>query len=1174
MSDWCPLSRRCLCLLCAFTALPLRSLLDRRPRRSHGDGMNRFKIVTEVTALMALSVRCLRAPIAISPRSLLAPNSRRERAGRHAARCRQHDARVKPLSHILNPPPTTGCYSVAFDTFGWSGRTANLAEHQPTTAELAPDLLLTIMIGRSSAAFKGAKFGCERGLKLRDEFCARAKIDGVSTSETQQEDFAVQVYGLYAGSCGEAAECSTRKQEGPERKIAVAGALLHQSGGRRTPVGPYGRPGTTRVAIRDDLHACLSLLVMTAVLLVGTQAALPAIRALSFVYPFKSLIFEINRSLAYTSNLSICTKDEERIPPQTCSAPLTYACISATCEGIGPPYNNGATCTYQCVSPCTGTTTTVTCNNGVWDGQVPFCQQLSSGCRTDPPSYTDYCVTTTCESRGPPYNEGDTCTYQCNSTCTGGATTVTCTNGQWDGPVPFCQQRDGCPSPPEFDCATMSGCSAPYAEGAICSYRCNDTCAGEPGTMTRTCENGRWVGDDWRGCFPILRLGCDAFPPTFPCTSRTCTGTGTDHGDVCTYVCDRGCTGTPSTMIRTCEDGDWVGPDWRGCEPLCSTPPHIDCTTISGCEAPYTNGEVCNYRCNDTCAGSPSTTYRVCRNGTWDECPDPPDFDCTTRSGCSAPYTDLETCTYTCNDTCVGNPSTMTRTCRGGRWYGEDWRGCSETCPDPPEFHCTTRNGCSAPYTDLETCTYTCNDTCVGNPNTMTRTCRGGRWYGEDWRGCSETCPDPPEFHCTTRNGCSAPYTDLETCTYTCNDTCVGNPNTMTRTCRGGRWYGEDWRGCSEKCPDPPEIDCTTRSGCSAPYTDLETCTYTCNDTCVGNPSTMTRTCRGGRWYGEDWRGCSETCPDPPEFHCTTRNGCSAPYTDLETCTYTCNDTCVGNPSTMTRTCRGGRWYGEDWRGCSEKCPDPPEFDCTIMSGCSAPYISGEICTYKCNNTCVGNPSIMERTCREGRWHGPDWAGCSPRRVCDSAPPAPPTCVEVICGPQQPPYPDGYTCGYTCARNCTGYYSTLVTCRDGYWFGAPPECKLGVVNGPLYCREPAPEFDCATRTGCSSPYTDGETCTYTCNDTCTATPSIMTRTCRQGIWTGEPWKGCHGDCGNPPSCGWCTIRTGCIAPYYHGEVCHYECNRERGCYGFPAATTRTCIDGTWVGQPWGGCWRR
>ncbi|XP_066292847.1 uncharacterized protein [Branchiostoma lanceolatum] len=114
------------------------------------------------------------------------------------------------------------------------------------------------------------------------------------------------------------------------------------------------------------VHACLSLLVISTVILeLGAQDAL-----------FGGQV-----------------RPKRRIPPPLgCSdGPPIYTCISvSSCSSSGPTYNNGDTCTYECAPGCSGPfTTTVTCNNGEWDGRVPICQ--SGGCKAAPPTPPPVC---------------------------------------------------------------------------------------------------------------------------------------------------------------------------------------------------------------------------------------------------------------------------------------------------------------------------------------------------------------------------------------------------------------------------------------------------------------------------------------------------------------------------------------------------------------------------------------------------------------------------------------------------------------------------------------------------------------------------------------------------------------------------------------------------------------
>ncbi|XP_078691945.1 uncharacterized protein LOC144922176 [Branchiostoma floridae x Branchiostoma belcheri] len=57
-----------------------------------------------------------------------------------------------------------------------------------------------------------------------------------------------------------------------------------------------------------------------------------------------------------------------------CLPPPSHPCIDVVCPP--GPYFNGDTCGYTCARGCTGVISTIiTCNNGNWDGQVPICNR-------------------------------------------------------------------------------------------------------------------------------------------------------------------------------------------------------------------------------------------------------------------------------------------------------------------------------------------------------------------------------------------------------------------------------------------------------------------------------------------------------------------------------------------------------------------------------------------------------------------------------------------------------------------------------------------------------------------------------------------------------------------------------------------------------------------------------
>ncbi|KAI8520941.1 hypothetical protein Bbelb_006950, partial [Branchiostoma belcheri] len=66
---------------------------------------------------------------------------------------------------------------------------------------------------------------------------------------------------------------------------------------------------------------------------------------------------------------------------------------------------------------------------------------------------------------------------------------------------------------------------------------------------------------------------------------------------------------------------------------------------------------------------------------------------------------------------------------------------------------------------------------------------------------------------------------------------------------------------CSSPCPNPPVLTASSISGCGAPYTENESCSYSCNAGYFYDGGSKTRTCSGGgSWSGTDIVCTRQTC--------------------------------------------------------------------------------------------------------------------------------------------------------------------------------------------------------------------------------------------------------------------------------------------------------------------------
>ncbi|XP_019616669.1 PREDICTED: sushi, von Willebrand factor type A, EGF and pentraxin domain-containing protein 1-like isoform X2 [Branchiostoma belcheri] len=231
-------------------------------------------------------------------------------------------------------------------------------------------------------------------------------------------------------------------------------------------------------------------------------------------------------------------------------------------------------------------------------------------------------------------------------------------------------------------------------------------------------------------------------------------------------------------------------------------------------------------------------------------------------------------------------------------------------------------------------------------------------------------CSTAPSLAYTYRSGCSSPYAHGERCYYRCYSGYTQVSGSTTRTCSNGRWTGYNLVCRASTCSTPPTLAYTTRTGCSYPYTNWESCFYRCNSGYTQVSGSTVRTCSNGGWTGYNLVCRRDLgCSSPPTVVNTFRSGCYSPYTNGERCYYRCRPGYTPVSGGTVKTCSNGRWTGTNLdcrRGSGLRCPAPPTLANTYVTGCSYPYTHGERCYYHCRSG-YGSTTKM---CYYGYWSG------------------------------------------------------------------------------------------------------------------------------------------------------------------------------------------------------------
>lgn len=225
--------------------------------------------------------------------------------------------------------------------------------------------------------------------------------------------------------------------------------------------------------------------------------------------------------------------------------------VSGNCPTQAPSHNgdcseliDGLVCDYVSDSNCGRS---FECNQGTWLDMSPTCNppppELSSECPTELPA-----AGVTCSG----YELGLNCIYDDPACASGGGTSITCVNGDWQANPISCNPpppvMDNCPADkPQVD----TSCAA-YQPGVECEYDTDTSCPN-----SYRCTDAEWES---------TTLPCNPPPPLTECpTDIPVSGDSCEDYQVGLECGEANCDG--GVAARCDANGTWLTFDVIGCNP-------------------------------------------------------------------------------------------------------------------------------------------------------------------------------------------------------------------------------------------------------------------------------------------------------------------------------------------------------------------------------------------------------------------------------------------------------------------------------------------------------------------------------------------------------------------------------------------------------------------------------
>ncbi|KAI8513427.1 hypothetical protein Bbelb_100660 [Branchiostoma belcheri] len=332
-------------------------------------------------------------------------------------------------------------------------------------------------------------------------------------------------------------------------------------------------------------------------------------------------------------------------------------------------------------------------------------------------------------------------------------------------------------------------------------------------------------------------------------------------------------------------------------------------------------------------------------------------------TGCSAPYLPNTKCTFECKKGYVPLIGDADITCGSGKLWKGDPLHCAACRRPPPPLYADILE-CSAPYLVGEKCIYKCKNGYELLSGDTVRKCTSDRTWSGKPISCKSVnelrrelllsaCLAPPRGKNANMNGCSAPYLPNTKCSFECKNGYVPYKGDESITCVSNKLWSGDPLSC-DACGKPSSLPNVVISQCFPPYLVGTKCTYYCMRGFGSESGDTYTSCTSDRTWNGNPPNCKRACR-APRFSADRVDikGCSAPYLVGEKCTFKCKRGYARPSGDTERTCtHDAAWSGDPFT-CMKECESAPTIPNTIKKACS-----NKECRYKCKDECESAPTI------------------------------------------------------------------------------------------------------------------------------------------------------------------------------------------------------------------------